>query len=77
MLFGVIFAVVGICAALGLRAPRPEDIRGLEARAKIAVSPRDYTPGRDAENAGVLVDVFDDDHDVHRRVDGGVAVLAR
>ena len=45
VLFGVLFAVVGICAALGLRAPRPQDIRGLEARTKVAVSPRDYTPG--------------------------------
>src|SRR2546430_11237914 len=30
--FGIAFGVVGVCAALGLRAPRVEDIRGLTAR---------------------------------------------
>ena len=45
ILFGIIFAAVGICAALGLRAPRPEDIRGFAARGNLAVSARDFTPG--------------------------------
>jgi MFS family permease len=45
ILFGIIFAVVGICAALGLRAPLPEDIRGLAPRENIAVSGRDFSPG--------------------------------
>jgi len=45
VLFGTIFAVVGVCAALGLRAPRPEDVRGLEARTNVAISATDYTPG--------------------------------
>ncbi len=45
VLFGAIFAAVGVLAALGLRAPGPEDIRGLETNGKVAVSARDYAPG--------------------------------
>src|SRR5437868_12981799 len=41
--FGIAFGVVGVCAALGLRAPRAEDIRGLAARTKLAVAWRDYS----------------------------------
>ena len=45
ILFGIIFAAVGICAALGLRAPRPEDICGFAPRGNLAVSARDFTAG--------------------------------
>ena len=44
LLFGVIFACIGACAALGLRAPRREDVSGLAASARVAVSAKDYTP---------------------------------
>ncbi len=42
--FGVIFACIGAAAAMGLRAPRREDVSGLAAQARVSVSARDYTP---------------------------------
>jgi oxalate/formate antiporter len=45
ILFGIMFAAVGAVAALGLRAPRPDDIRGLAPRDNLLVSARSYAPG--------------------------------
>lgn len=44
VLFGLIFACIGAGAASGLRAPRAEDVSGVAARARVAVSARDYAP---------------------------------
>lgn len=44
ILFGLIFAFIGAGAASGLRAPRREDVSGLESRAQVRVSARDYAP---------------------------------
>ncbi|HEX5278738.1 MAG TPA: oxalate/formate MFS antiporter [Micropepsaceae bacterium] len=44
ILFGVIFACIGAGAAVGLRSPRREDVGGLAAGARVAVSAKDYAP---------------------------------
>ena len=44
--FGLILGVIGVCAALGLRAPRAGEIRFAAADLPIACSARDYAPSQ-------------------------------
>jgi len=45
VIFGVLLGAIGICAALGLRAPRKEEIAERIRAAPLAHAARDYAPG--------------------------------
>ena len=42
--FGLLFGAVGVCAALGLRAPRPDEIRLRAAAMPLVSAAKDYSP---------------------------------
>src|SRR6266853_671385 len=44
IIFGLLLGTVGVCAALGLRAPRPDEIRLRVASMPLVSAAKDYSP---------------------------------
>ena len=72
MMFGILLGGIGVSRRCACVSPAPASRR---PRRSASARPRRRRRD-DAENAGVLADVPDDDHDVDRRPDGDLAIRA-